>query len=193
MTFSSFHCSSVFYVSDISGSFQFFSFSNFFPANCDDSKSHSKSIKYFLLNVDKKSRFAPNVDSSSIDRHNALRLISDVTKLNQENTDDVIDYYVATFCLHDCFFIKFRYFGGFADKNERSNMFVQFFLFMVLQAQSIFLLLLPKLFKKMDLTSIVPRILVYKSINYQVFIFNLTHTRVIKNIAENAPNLFYFQ
>lgn len=101
-------------------------------ANCYD--SISKSIEQFLLNVDTKSRFAPNVDSSTIDRQNYLRLISDVTKLNQENTNDVITYYAATFCLHDCFFIKFRYFGGFSDQSETGNIFWIFSIVVVLMS-----------------------------------------------------------
>ena len=83
-------------------------------------------IKNFLFNVDKKSRIAPNVDSPTIDRQNALHIISDVTKLNDGNTDDVINFYAATFCLHDCFFIKFRYFGGFADQTETGKIFCIF-------------------------------------------------------------------
>ncbi len=92
--------------------------------NNDPSREVSEQIKDFLSNLsEKSSQYAHSVDPSKVDLENGIKLISKIQKLK---IDDVTltgsqHFYSATFCLHECFDIKFRYFGGFADKNNEGQ------------------------------------------------------------------------
>ena len=72
-------------------------------------------IKDFLINLDERSHYPPEIDESPVTTETATYLISGIAKIIGEN------FYVAKFCFHDCFFIKFRYFGGYTDTLQTSE------------------------------------------------------------------------
>ena len=94
----------------------------FFLGACDQTSSPSEIIGKFMKNVDKRSQFLPVTDSSELDPKNSLYLLSNVTIVSEgESQNDVTSYFVASFCLHGCFQIKFRYLGGFLEDNNETS------------------------------------------------------------------------
>ena len=76
----------------------------------------------FLSKLSEKSlQFVPRVDPSKVDLENGIKFISKIQKLKTDDVTGSQHFYSATFCLHECFDIKFRYFGEFLDKNNEGQ------------------------------------------------------------------------